>query len=670
MISGLGRAALLVGVLAGTLAGYFWWEAARRVHTPSAPAYRMARGRARALTVLAALGGVVAVGDLETALLRHDFAISYVAQVGSRYLPTLFTVTSLWSALQGSLLLWVLLLCLLAVVVMIRSERAAGELHPWAMAVIVVVIAFFFGLALFAADPFQTLAVAPTGGPGPNPLLQDNALIMVHPPLLYLGYVGMTVPFAFAVAALVTGRTGAAWLAVTRRWTLYAWTALTVAIVLGAWWSYQVLGWGGYWAWDPVENAALLPWLTATALLHSMMVQARQSALRAWNLALAIATFVLVLLGTFLTRSGVVESVHSFTQSNLGPVLLGFLLFVLVGAGTLFVLRADRLGASGGLAPLLSRETAFLGNNLVLAGLALTVLVGTVFPPLAQALTGNQLSVGAPYFDRMAIPLALVLLVLMGVGPLLPWAHASPRALGRRLAVPGFVAAGTLAALGLGGVGNAAALLTFALAAFVLASIGVRVVEGTRAERRRGSRWAVAAAIAHRRRFYAGMLVHVGVVLAAVAIAASSAYTTATQATLVRGERVRLDGYSATLTGLSQRRTPRRQTITAVISLRHSGSPLGSLRPSISDYPNATQAIGSPAIHTTLAGDAYLVVVQVDPQLRWAVIGLSVHPMVDWLWIATGVIALGAIIAAWPTRRRRKPAPAAQAAAALPVAAP
>jgi cytochrome c-type biogenesis protein CcmF len=653
MIPQIGRVALLVGVLAGACAGYFWWEAAR---DQAGPGYRVSRGRARAFTVLAAIAALAACADLEAALLTHDFAVSYVAANGSRYLPTIFTITSLWAALQGSLLLWVALLTCLTVVVMIRSERLAGELHAWAMSVVAVVSTFFFALALFSADPFTTVSPVPTGGPGPNPLLQDNPLISIHPPLMYLGFVGMTIPFAYAIAALITGRTGPAWLAVTRRWTLLAWTSLTLAIVIGGWWSYEVLGWGGYWAWDPVENAALLPWLTATALLHSMMVQARYTALRAWNLALAVATFLLVLLGTFLTRSGVVESVHSFSESDLGPVLLGFMLVVLVGSGGLFIARADRLGQQVGLSPVLSRESAFLGNNLILVGLALTVVVGTVFPPVVQAFTGNALSVGAPYFDRMTVPLVLVLLVLMGVGPLLPWAHASPAALARRLRVPVIAAAATLGTLGLAGVGQPIALITFALAAFVLAGIGVRLVEGAAAEWRRGSPAALAAlrAVAGRRRFYGGRLVHVGVVLAAVAIAASSSYTTATQATLRPGQSVRLSGYTATLRRISETRSPRAQTITASLALRQGQASDGEWDPALSNYPNATQAIGTPAIHKSLAGDAYLVIVQVDPALHWAVIGISVHPMVDWLWGSAGVMALGAAVAGWPDRRRTR----------------
>jgi len=662
VIAAAGRGALLDGLLAAAGAVFFWWRAARLQAGEAGPAgrdYRVARARGRFFTALAALGALAACAALEVALISDDFAVSYVAANGSRHLPLLYKVTALWAALQGSLLLWLLMLTALAVAVMFGSERAAGQLHPWAMAVIAGVAAFFSGLALFTADPFTVISPAPANGPGPNPLLQDNPLITAHPPLLYLGFTGMTVPFAYAIAALVTGRTGPAWLAVTRRWTLVAWTALTVAVVLGGFWSYTVLGWGGYWAWDPVENAAILPWFTATALLHSMMTQTRRAALQAWNLALAIATFLLVLLGTFLTRSGVVESVHSFTQSSLGPVLLGFLIAVLAGSGTLLVLRVGRLGAEPGLPPALSRETVFLGNNLLLAGLALTVLVGTVYPALAQALTGNQLSVGAPYFDRMTVPLALAVILLMGVGPLVPWVHAQPARLGRRLAVPSAAGAAATGALGVAGLRGLAPLATFGLAAFVLTAIAGRVAAGAAAERRRGAGVLAAPwrAVARRRRFFAGMLVHAGVVLAAVAIAASSAYTTATQATLRPGQAVRLSGYTATLQRITRQDGPRRDTITAVVTLRHHGRPAGELRPALSTYPTAAQAIGTPAIRPGLAGDAYLVLEQADPAGRWAVIGLSVHPLVDWLWIGAAVMAAGALAAAWPDRRRRLPAP-------------
>ncbi|MGH3665440.1 MAG: cytochrome c biogenesis protein CcsA, partial [Egibacteraceae bacterium] len=323
----LGVTALSAG-LASALSATFWWVRA---------AAGQPHGRRARATTWAMLGSAAAAcAVLVWALVVHDFSVRYVAENGARAVPLYYTVISLWAALEGSLLLWLLVLAGYAVLLMRARDRAAAELRPWAMAVLSAVAVFFFGLALFAGNAFQPVSPVPPDGPGPNPLLQDHPLMGVHPPLLYLGYVGLTVPFAYAVAALVTGRTGRGWVLATRRWTLTAWTFLTAGVVLGGWWSYEVLGWGGYWAWDPVENASILPWFTATALLHSVMVQERRAMLRVWNLALAAATFLLVVVGTFLTRSGVVASVHAFTQSAIGPALLAFLLVVFVGVGALF----------------------------------------------------------------------------------------------------------------------------------------------------------------------------------------------------------------------------------------------------------------------------------------------------------------------------------------------
>ncbi|HEX2038883.1 MAG TPA: cytochrome c biogenesis protein CcsA, partial [Acidimicrobiales bacterium] len=372
-------------------------------------------GRVYAWLVLA--GAVVAVVAMQRALLTHDFSLQYVAENNSRSTPVLFSITGMWSALEGSILLWALVLAgYLAAMVRHFRDRAGDRLVGWATATVFVVVIFFFGLMLGPANPFREVAGAvPSDGPGPNPLLQQHVLVAFHPPLLYLGYVGFTVPFAFAVAALVTGRVGEGWLVETRRWTLFAWGFLTAGIVLGSWWSYEVLGWGGFWAWDPVENASFLPWLTATAFVHSVMVQERRGVLRVWNLSLLVATFSLTILGTFLTRSGVLDSVHAFTESSIGPAILGFFaLVVAVGVG-LIGWRGDRLRSTGAIEAPVSRESAFLANNVLFAAFAFVVLLGTVFPLLAEAIDGERISVGRPYFDRMTTPIALVLLFLMAV---------------------------------------------------------------------------------------------------------------------------------------------------------------------------------------------------------------------------------------------------------------
>ncbi len=396
------------------------------------------------LVLVAAVGAVVA---MEHALITRDFTLVYVAEHGSTKTPPLFNVATLWAALEGSILLWVLVLAgyLMAVRLKFR-HRLADPMVGWALLVMLVVSAFFFALVTGPADPFTTWD-PPAGydGPGPNPLLQNHPLMAFHPPLLYLGYVGFTVPFAFAIAALITGRMGEGWLVATRRWTLASWAFLTAGILAGAWWSYEVLGWGGYWAWDPVENASLLPWLTATAFIHSVMVQERRGMLRVWNISLLSATFALTILGTFITRSGVLESVHAFTESAIGAWLLTFFAVVVALTVGLIAWRGDVLRTPARIDAPVSREAAFLANNVVFAAFAFVVLLGTVFPLVVEAAGRDRVSVGVPYFNRMTMPLGLTLLFLMAVAPALPWRRARADLVARRLAVP--VWCGAVAAL-------------------------------------------------------------------------------------------------------------------------------------------------------------------------------------------------------------------------------
>ena len=441
-------------------------------------AYGLARGRpdmlrsSRVYAVLLLAGAVVATVAMERALITHDFSIAFVAANNSRTTPLLYTITGMWSALAGSILLWGLILAGYIAAMVWRFRAKSGDpLVAWATLVTFVVAAFFFGLMVGPADPFQTVAgAAPANGLGPNVLLQDNPLVAFHPPLLYLGFVGFTIPFAFAVASLVTGRVGEGWQLATRRWTLFAWAFLTLGIFLGAWWSYQVLGWGGFWAWDPVENASFLPWLCATAYLHSVLVQERRGLLRVWNLSLVVATFCLTILGTFLTRSGVIESVHAFSDSDIGPLLLGFFGVVLVVGVGLIAWRGDRLRSPGGLDSPASREGAFLLNNLLFVGFAFVVLLGTVFPLLYEAFRGQQVTVGAPYFNTMTVPIGLALLVLMAIGPALPWRKATVETLAPRLVIPAWIAALVLVGCVAVGVRGLGPLIAFGLGAFAAAA--------------------------------------------------------------------------------------------------------------------------------------------------------------------------------------------------------
>jgi cytochrome c-type biogenesis protein CcmF len=599
----------------------------------------------------------VAAGAMEWALLTHDFSLRYVAENNARATPLLFTVTGLWAALEGSILLWTLVLGgYLAYMAHRFRTRATDPVVAWANLVGLVVALFFFALMLGPANPFRTLSSAPADGRGPNALLQDHPLMAFHPPLLYLGLVGFTVPFAFAAAALITGRFGEGWLEDTRRSTLFAWGCLGVGIILGAWWSYEVLGWGGFWAWDPVENAALLPWLTATAFLHSVIVQERRGMLRVWNLSLVLATFCLTILATFLTRSGVLNSVHSFTESGIGPWLLVFLAIVAAAGVGLIAWRGDQLRSPGRIDAPVSRESAFLVNNLLFAGLAFVVLLGTVYPLLAEALQGRQLSVGEPYFNRMTTPLGIALLLLMAVAPALPWRASTAEVLRRRLIVPAYAGAATmLVALALGTRG-VTTVLAFGLAAFAVAGVARQFVVGVAARRRaEAERWprALRRTVGGNPRLYGGLVVHVGVVCIALALAGFGAFTTKREVQLARGQSATVSGYRLTYVGSRTVRSAQKTSVKVLVAIHHDGSSLGVYAPAISTFPNTAEGIGTPSVRSGLLRDVYLTVVSTPNQRGRVTIGVGINAMVVWLWIGGGVVAVGTGIALSPRLRRR-----------------
>jgi cytochrome c-type biogenesis protein CcmF len=598
---------------------------------------------------------------MEWALVSHDFSLKYVADNNASGTPVLFSVTGLWAALEGSILLWLLVLGgYLAYVAVKFRDRASDPIVAVATIVGLVVALFFFALVLGPANPFETLSVAPADGLGPNPLLQNHPLMAFHPPMLYLGYVGFTVPFMFGIAALVTGRFGEGWLADTRRATLVAWVFLSAGIILGAWWSYEVLGWGGYWAWDPVENASLLPWLTATAFIHSVIIQERRGMLRVWNLSLVIATFCLTILGTFLTRSGVLNSVHAFTESTIGPWLLGFLAVTAATGIGLIAWRGDALRSAGRIDSPVSRESAFLVNNLLFAGLAFVVLLGTVYPLLAEAVQGRQLSVGEPYFDRMTTPIGIALLFMMAVAPALPWRTTSSDVLRDRLLIPAWVGAITMVVAIVVGAHGITDVVAFGLAAFALAGIVRQFVVGTRARKQaHGGSWpgALVQAIRGNPRLYGGLVVHTGIVLIAIALAASSTYATKREVRLARGESATVAGYTVTYLGREVEADAQKRVVKARVRIEHDGDDLGVYAPSVNIFPNSTSAIGTPSVRTGLLRDVYLTLISSPTNDGGRVtLGVAVNPMIVWLWIGGGVIVLGTALALVPgTRRRRIP---------------
>ena len=604
----------------------------------------MKMSKTYALMVLA--GGLVAFASMERALITRDFSLKFVADNGSSATPALYNFATLWSALEGSILLWSLVLAGYIVAVMWKfRDRLTDPLVAWAMLTMFVVSLFFFGLMMGPANPFRTLANVPIDGPGPNPLLQNHPLMAFHPPMLYLGYVGFTVPFAFAIAALVTGRLGEGWLVETRRWTIFAWTFLTIGVVLGAWWSHEVLGWGGYWAWDPVENASLLPWLTATAFIHSVMVQERRGMLRVWNLSLLCATFSLTILGTFLTRSGVVDSVHAFSNSTIGPLLLGFFGLIVAVTVGLVAWRGDRLRSPARIDSPASREGAFLLNNIVFAAFAFVVLLGTVFPLISEALTNDRVTVGVPYFERMTMPIGLTLLFLMAMAPVLPWRKASVETLRTRLLWPGWIGTGVLLfAVVVAGARGFAPLLAFFLAGF---AGGAALRQLALATRRQGWRGLVG-------RTNGGMIVHLGVLMIGVAFAASNSYSMERDARLCLKatsgcpSTITVQGHTITYVKATADSTPARSQVGA--QFRVDGK---IYEPVLQKFPNGSQQIGKPSVKNSITDSVLLSLTDPPTSTGSVAVKVIVQPLIVWLWIGGTTMAVGSIMAVFPGSRRR-----------------
>jgi len=595
----------------------------------------------RFYAALVLLGGVVAIVAMERALITRDFTVQFVADNGSTKTPALYNFATLWGALEGSIILWSTILggYLMAVVIKFR-HRLADPLVGWALFTMLLVALFFFYLMAGPANPFRNFSPPPGfDGPGPNPLLQNHPLMAFHPPMLYLGYVGFTVPFAFAIAALITGRVGEGWLLATRRWTLIAWGFLTVGIILGAWWSYEVLGWGGYWAWDPVENASFMPWLTGTAYLHSVLVQERRGMLRVWNISLLCATFALTILGTFITRSGVLESVHAFTESSIGPSLLAFFTIVVLATVVLIGWRGDRLRSPGRIDSPISREGAFLANNVLFGAFAFVILMGTVFPLVVEALNNDRISIGVPYFSRMTMPIGLALLFLMAIAPVLPWRKASGELLRHRLLWPAWIGVGCMVLSVALGARGLAPVVAFGLGGFAGGSAGRQLVL---AARRQGWRGLVGRA-------NGGMVVHLGVVLIAVAFAASSSYVRQAEFTLQVGQSATFSGHTLTFEGTNLKEESAKSVQQALVRIDGTGP----WAPSLNRFANGAQTIGTPSVRSTLTDDVALSVIDIKgtdaPVLTLRV---TVQPLIVWLWIGGGVMALGTLLAVFPGRRR------------------
>jgi len=628
----LGNGAIALAI-ALSLFGILLFYASIRIGSPGAapwapaPWARAAHYLNFALMTAASLAMVYA-------LLRDDFSVSYVAHVGSRETPRWISAISLWSSLEGSILLWVWVLAAYsALFVYLNRERETALFH-WAGLILLVIQCFFYLLLALAANPFLPIDLPPLNGPGPNPLLQNHWLMAVHPPCLYIGYIGFSVPFALALSVLLSDRSDKSdlsdWTALARPWILFPWSFLSIAIVLGGWWSYAVLGWGGYWAWDPVENASFMPWLSATALLHSMMVQERRRLLPLWNISLAVLTFLLTILGTFLTRSGVLDSVHSFTESHVGPYFLVFISLALAVSLALLLWRGASLKGEGRIENLFSLEVLFLFNNLLFLSFLFVVFLGTLYPLVVEAIRGTRLSVGEPYFNQMTVPLTGMILLLMSVGWITPWGRGEPGRFFRQIRGPLLASLLISALFVLLGIRNPAVVILLFLSVLVFFVILFEALRHGGGSPRWGRR-------------IAGLTAHIGALIVIVAVSLSSAYERDQEMALKKGEGVLFGGYRLTLDRVVAEEVPQRFEVKAVIQVERGGKPAGILSPQMNFYPNSREPIGSPAIRSSLLEDLYLTLIHFEKDGSSVSLRAMVSPVVSWIWVGGGVVMLGGL---------------------------
>ncbi len=612
----------------------------------------LVRSAENSVLVIFALLSIAAAG-LIYAFVTRDFSIEYVASYSSRDLPLFYTISAFWGGQKGSLLFWSWILGLFGTIVVLQNRHRNRELMPYVVGIIGIVLLFFEGLLVFVTPPFEHLSAIPPDGRGLNPLLQNPGMVF-HPTTLYLGYVGFTIPFAFAIAALITGRLGDEWIRTTRRWTIFAWFFLTWGNLFGAQWAYVELGWGGFWMWDPVESASLMPWLTGTAFLHSVMIQEKKNMLKVWNMFLIIITFSLTLFGTFLTRSGIISSVHSFSETALGPIFLGFIGAVVIFSFGLLANRMHLLRSKNELDSLISRESSFLLNNLLFVGAAFAVFWGTVFPLISEAVRGVKITVGAPFFNQVNTPIFLGLLALTGICPLIAWRKASAKNLRRNFLRPatfGLLVAIALVALGMREI---YAIISFSLAGFVVATIVSEFYRGTRARREISGRgWSAAfrSLVARNRRRYGGYIVHFGVVLLFIG-ATGKAFVKETKVTLAKGETARIGEYTLTYRGKSTYPNRNRFVVAAPLEVTKNGKSLGTLIPQKRFYKTAEQPTTEVAIRSTLKEDLYIILAGYDEEK--ASFKFILNPLTAWLWIGGVVMTLGTIIAIWPDKNERR----------------
>jgi cytochrome c-type biogenesis protein CcmF len=651
MIYNVGYLLLVISMILATfgMVAGFWGGQRRNA--------RLAYSSFNAVYAVAVLVGAATV-ILWYALMTDQFQLSYVYNHSERAMPVFYKFAALWGGQAGSLLFWTLILCIFSVVVALQHKDDQQALMPYVNAVMLGSTLFFLVLLVFAANPFNLLAGVPMDGRGLNPLLQ-NYWMVIHPVALYLGFVGLAVPFAFAVGALMSRRLDTNWVRLVRRWTLIPWLFLSAGILMGSQWAYMELGWGGYWAWDPVENASFLPWLTATAFLHSIVIQEQRGILKVWNVIMIFLTYFLVILGTFTTRSGIIESVHSFARSDVGPFFLGFLIILLGGFLWLLFNRLPMLKDEQPIDSYASREAAFLANNWLFTGIAFATLWGTFFPMFSELLVGDRISVAAPFFNRVNGPLFLLLFLLMGVAPLLGWRRTSMEALRRQFTWPMLFAVVIGAYLLITG-SSIFPVAGIAVCAFVAATIVQEYVRGVQARRttnQEGVPTAVVNLLSRNGRRYGGYIVHLGMVMIGVAVIGNEFYQQTTNVTLNQGEAATLGRYELRYTGLEMERGSNLVIIGARLDIYDltSGRQIGSMLPQRNIYDKAPdQPVSEVGLRWNMAEDLYVVLNGWEDRGASATFTIHVNPLTIWLWLGGVVLALGTLVAIWPHPVRKQ----------------
>jgi cytochrome c-type biogenesis protein CcmF len=650
----LGLALCVYTLCSGTLA--LWAIAHGRQLAISAEHLRETSRRAGLMSFVAVSCAAFA---LVWAAFSNDFSVDYILHHTNRALPAAYKFSALWSGQEGSLLLWAWLLAAYGFVLRLR-HKVDITLSAYASTILAAIQTFFLLLLVFAAPPFAIVpgGVGPADGFGLNPLLQYPEMV-IHPPMLYLGYVGFSVPFAFALGALMMRYPGEKWIHITRRWTMVTWLFLTCGICLGMHWAYAVLGWGGYWGWDPVENASFLPWLTGTAFLHSVMMQEKRGMMKAWNVWLIFCTFMLSILGTLLTRSGIVSSVHAFAQSSIGSWFTTFLVLTFVVCLFTYFYQRDHLRSENQLESLISRESSFLFNNLVLLLACLTVLFGTLWPVLSEYYNGTKTTVGPPYFDVVMVPVGLALIFLTGVGPLLPWRSTSLRAIRRNFVLPCVAILATAAIVMLCGVhpwrdddasSSIYALLCYSLGAGVTTAIFAEFLRGAGVIRTQTGKNLVSSAILLTRRNtrrYGGYLIHFGIVVLFIGLA-GSAFKQSKELEMGFGDSIQLNGYKLVCQSFSQDSNANYDTDYALLDVYHNGRKVTQMAPERRFYQASQQVSTIVAIHSTLARDIYVVFEGRNPDTDKPIIKVFLNPLVNWIWIGVAIVVFGTFVALVP----------------------